>query len=217
MKKVAALFDLDGVLIDSEPLYSDFYDSIARIHNLKVKNFSQVIKGSTINKILSDYFPTDEMKADLLQRISEFERTMPFPIFEGVTEFLSELRAKGIPAVIATSSAPEKMEQLYKRIPDFISQFDGIVTGADVTKSKPDPECYCIAAKLVGCDPGDCCVFEDSVNGLAAGMASGATVIGLTTTLPASELYGKAHKLISGFTGFKVDDMLSVMRGRTSI
>lgn len=212
MKKAAALFDLDGVLIDSEPLYSEFYDNIAKIHNLKVENFSQVIKGSTIGKILSDFFPTEEMKADVVRRLNEFEYTMPFPVFDGVVDFLSELRRKGIPAVIATSSAPEKMEQLSRRLPDFTSLFDAVVTGADVSKSKPDPECYILAARLVGCDPADCYVFEDSINGLKAGMASGATVVGLTTTLPEATLKGKAHKLISGFTGFSVEDMLSIAR-----
>ncbi len=212
MKKVAALFDLDGVLVDSEPLYSDFYDNIARIHNLGVENFSQIIKGSTIAKILSDFFPTDQMKEDVVRRLNEFELSMPFPVFDGVVQFVEELRSRGIPAVIATSSAPEKMTQLYRRLPDFASLFDDVVTGADVKKSKPDPECYLLAAKLVGCEPENCYVFEDSINGLAAGMASGATVIGLTTTLPASALKGKAHKLIDGFKGFTVDCMLGVGR-----
>ncbi|MCM1504685.1 MAG: HAD family phosphatase [Muribaculum sp.] len=212
MKKVAALFDLDGVLVDSEPLYSEFYDDIARIHNLEVENFSQVIKGSTIAKILSDFFPTEEMRADVVRRLNDFELSMPFPVFDGVPEFVGELRSRGIPTVIATSSAPEKMRQLYLRLPDFASMFDAIVTGADVKKSKPDPECYLLAAKLAGADPEDCFVFEDSINGLAAGMASGATVIGLTTTLPESALKGKAHKLIDGFKGFSVDVMLSIAR-----
>lgn len=212
MKKVAALFDLDGVLIDSEPLYSQFYDNIAKIHNLDVPNFSQVIKGSTIGKILSDYFPAEAMKADVMARLIDFESSMPFPVFDGVMEFLAELREKGIPTVIATSSAPEKMEQLVKRSPELVALFDAIITGADVEKSKPSPECYILAAEKVGCKPEDCFVFEDSVNGLAAGMASGATVIGLTTTLLETALKGKAHKLISGFTGFSVDEMLSSVR-----
>lgn len=212
MKKVAALFDLDGVLIDSEPLYSDFYDEIARIHNIQTKNFSQVIKGSTIGKILNDYFPTEAMKADVISRLNQFETTMDLPIFEGAVDFISELKLKGIPAIIATSSAPEKMEHLYERLPEFISLFDGIITGADVNKSKPDPECYILAARMAGCNPEDCYVFEDSINGLASGMASGATVIGLTTTLPASALKDKAHKLINGFTGFGVDDMLAIRK-----
>ncbi len=79
-----------------------------------------------------------------------------------------------------------------------------------VTKSKPDPEGYLIGAKAIGRDPQNCFVFEDSIQGLQAGMASGATVVGLVTTNPREKLQGKAHKLIDGFTGFSVKDMLNI-------
>lgn len=212
MAKTGVLFDLDGVLIDSERLYSGFYDNLGELYNIEEENFSMAIKGSTIEQILSKYFPSPEGSADVLRRINEFEANMEYPICEGVIEFLSELKSRDIPAAIVTSSSDNKMVKLWNQHPGLKAYFDTIVTGGDITRSKPDPEGYLLAAKRVGCNPEDCYVFEDSISGLAAGMAAGCTVIGLATTLPAERLKGKAHILIDGFAGFSVDDMIAVKR-----
>ena len=212
MAKTGALFDLDGVLIDSDRLYSGFYVNIGEFYNIEEENFLMAIKGSTIEQILSKYFPSPEASADVLRRINEFEANMEYPICEGVIEFLSELKSRDIPAAIVTSSSDNKMVKLWNQHPGLKAYFDTIVTGGDITRSKPDPEGYLLAAKRVGCNPEDCYVFEDSISGLAAGMAAGCTVIGLATTLPAERLKGKAHILIDGFAGFSVDDMIAVKR-----
>ena len=81
-----------------------------------------------------------------------------------------------------------------------------------VVNSKPDPEGYLKAAEMVGCDISDCYVFEDSYQGVEAGLRSGATVIALATTNPAERLKEKAHEVIDDFTGFNVDKMLAVSR-----
>lgn len=212
MAKTGVLFDLDGVLIDSERLYSGFYDNLGELYNIEEENFSMAIKGSTIEQILSKYFPSPEASPDVLRRINEFEANMEYPICEGVIVFLSELKSRDIPAAIVTSSSDNKMVKLWNQHPGLKAYFDTIVTGGDITRSKPDPEGYLLAAKRVGCNPEDCYVFEDSISGLAAGMAAGCTVIGLATTLPAERLKGKAHILIDGFAGFSVDDMIAVKR-----
>ena len=212
MKRRGVLFDLDGVLIDSERLYSEFYDGIAELYDTGEENFSLAIKGSTIEKILAKYFPSPEASADVLERINRFEAEMQYPICEGVIEFITELKNRNIPMAIVTSSSENKMQRLYAQHPELPEYFDAIVTGSDVTKSKPDPESYIIGAERIGCNPEDCFVFEDSISGLAAGMASGATVIGLATKLPADKLQGKAHELIDSFAGFTVDAMLSIVK-----
>lgn len=212
MKNIGVLFDLDGVLIDSERLYSEFYDNLAQLYDIKEEKFSLAIKGTTIEQILSKYFPAPEVSADVLRRINEFEANMEYPVCDGVIEFLDALRAAGIPLAVVTSSSDNKMQRLYDRLPHFADYFDAIITGADVTRSKPDPQGYMLAAERIGCNPADCYVFEDSLSGIEAGIASGAVVIGLTTTLPADRLKGKAHRLIDGFAGFGIDDMLSVTR-----
>ena len=212
MNKSGALFDLDGVIIDSEKLYTEFYRQLGIDYGIPDSNFAMNIKGSTIEKILTTYFPTPEASADVLRRINKFEEEMDYPVCEGVLDFLSELKQRNIKAAIVTSSSREKMNKLWRIHPELRDFFDAIVTGSDVQRSKPDPQGYQIAAERIGCDPACCYVFEDSISGLEAGLASGATVVGLATTLPEERIKDKAHVVIDTFAGFTVDDMLGVSK-----
>ncbi len=212
MGKTGVLFDLDGVLIDSEGLYTKFWEDVEQIYPSGIENFAYKIKGTALFNILNTYF-SPNIHQDIINRVHDFENHIVYPIYEGAMEFLSELQQRDIPAAIVTSSDNVKMESLYHQYPFFKSYFSAIITGSDVTKSKPDPQGYLLAAKAIGCNAEDCYVFEDSLQGLEAGMRSGATIIGLTTSNPAEILKDKAHELIDNFIGFNVDKMLSVKRG----
>lgn len=214
MEKIGVLFDLDGVLIDSEGLYTQFWEDIEKIYPTGVDNFTYKIKGNALFKILDTYFKEEQIKSDIVERVHEFERTMKYPIYDGVIDFLSELKENNIPIAVVTSSDDVKMDYLFKQYPDFRQYFDVIITGSMVTESKPHPQGYLLAAEKLGCNPCDCFVFEDSLQGLDAGMASGATVIGLTTSNPEHLLKEKAHKIIDNFVGFSMRDMLSVKINR---
>ena len=211
MKKVGVLFDLDGVLIDSEGLYTKFWEDIEEIYPTGVPNFALVIKGNALFKILDTYFPK-ELHLDIINRVHEFEHNIKYPIYEGVIDFLKSLKEKGIPTAIVTSSDDVKMNALYSEYPLFPQYFDAVITGSDVTESKPHPQGYLMAAERIGCDSHDCYVFEDSLQGLDAGMAAGATVIGLTTNNPIDKLKDKAHALIDSFVGFNIDKMLAIKK-----
>lgn len=211
MKKVGVLFDLDGVLIDSEGLYTKFWDEIEQIYPTGIENFALVIKGNALFKILDMYY-SKELHQDIINRVHEFEHNIKYPIYDGVIDFLSSLKEKGIPTAIVTSSDNVKMSALYSEYPFFPQYFDTIITGSDVTESKPHPQGYLMAAERIGCNPEDCYVFEDSMQGLEAGMAAGATVIGLTTSNPVEKLNNKAHALIDSFVGFTVENMLAVKK-----
>lgn len=211
MENIGVLFDLDGVLIDSENLYTDFWKEIDLIYPTGIIDFEYVIKGNALFKILNTYFAHD-VHQDIINRVHAFENDIYYPLYDGVTDFLSQLKDVGIPSAIVTSSDNVKMESLYKQHPGFKDYFNAIVTGSDVTKSKPDPQGYLIAAKMIDRAPSDCYVFEDSIQGLKAGMDSGATVIGLTTNNPVEVLKDKAHALIDSFVDFNLCDMLSVKR-----
>lgn len=214
MDKIGVLFDLDGVLIDSENLYTEFWDGIDKKYPTRILNFPLVIKGNTLTKILDTYFPDKEIQEQIKQQVHQFEYQIKYPIYDGVEQFLKELKSLNIPTAIVTSSDDEKMNSLFSQHPDFKKYFNVIITGSVVKHSKPHPEGYILAANAIHVETSDCFVFEDSLQGLEAGMASGATVIGLTTSNPAEKLKNKAHKLIDSFVGFNVEQMISVKSSR---
>lgn len=211
MKKVGVLFDLDGVLIDSEGLYTKFWEDIEKIYPTGVADFALIIKGNALFKILDTYFPKD-IHQNIIDRVHQFEHNITYPIYDGVIDFLNLLKEQGIPTAIVTSSDDVKMNALYAEYPSFRQYFDAVITGSDVTESKPHPQGYLMAAERIGCSPEDCYVFEDSLQGLDAGMAAGATVIGLTTSNPIEKLKDKAHELIDSFVGFSIEKMLAVKK-----
>lgn len=178
----AALFDLDGVLVDSEGIYSEFWKKTGEDFGIGVPNFEQVIKGSTLEQILAKYFASEEERIKVSRLIAEHEKTMRYTLFDGADGFLAKLHAKGVPMAIITSSNADKMERLYAQNPGFRDYFSAVIVDKDVTRSKPDPEGYLKAAAMLGASPEECIVFEDSINGVKAGVAAGAKVIALSTT-----------------------------------
>ena len=204
------LFDLDGVVVDSESIYTQFWSDIDTLYPTGVENFAIAIKGNTLQRILADYFPDNDVKQDILERIKDFEINMRYKPFAEAIRFINELKRNQFRIAIVTSSSQKKMDNLYAQNPGFREMFDAVVTGDMVSHSKPDPEPYLLGAKAIGVAPESCYVFEDSISGIESGIRAGATVIGLATTLPYDKIDGKAHLTINDFTGFHVGDMLSV-------
>lgn len=179
---ISALFDLDGVIVDTEPSYTRFWHTTGQKYNLS-PTFATDIKGTTLNDILNRHFPRtlhDQVKHEIWQ----YEETMEYVLFPGAIELLRSLRKAGIPTAIVTSSDNTKMSYLYRQHPELTELVDTIITGDLVTKSKPDPQGYLLAASRLGCDPTRSFVVEDTLQGLKAGKAAGATTIGIATTLP---------------------------------
>ena len=208
--KTGVLFDLDGVLIDSESIYTEFWEDVDKVFPTNVADFAHIIKGSTLPKILNTYFPDKNIQQQILEMISGFEKNMRYIPFAEAVRFVDELNDAGIECAIVTSSSLQKMENLYKQNPGFRDKFKAVITSDIVTFSKPHPQPYLLGAEALGINPKNCFVFEDSLSGIESGKAAGATVIGLATTLPMAEIKGKAHKTISDFAGFHISDMLSV-------
>ncbi len=184
----AALFDLDGVLIDSETLYTQFWKRVGERHHLPSPTFAYDIKGTTLNDILTTHFPDPKVRADVDRLLHDFENEIVYPVFPGALEFVDALRAAGLKTVIVTSSDSKKMGFLFRQHPDFPTHFDAIVTACDVTHSKPHPEPYLVGASKAWVKPSECLVFEDSYQGLESGRRAGCKVIGISTTNPASEV-----------------------------
>ena len=183
MQRSIALFDLDGVILDTEGSYTAFWDDYGS-HHFSEKDFGLKIKGQTLVKILDDYFPEENERKSITDTINDFERNMSYPFVPGVENYIKSLKSNGIRTAVVTSSNLLKMENVYRCHPGFREMFDMILTSEDFSESKPSPYCYLKAMRLFGAGPEDCVVFEDSLAGLQAARASGAFVTALTTTNP---------------------------------
>lgn len=180
--KTGVLFDLDGVLIDTEGTYAKFWSAVDERYPTGVPNFAISIKGSNLQEILSGHFPDAKVRQEVWQMLDNFQQEMRFNFFPGALELVHGLREAGIPTCVVTSSDQRKMDSLASQHPEFLPLFDDLITGDVVSRAKPDPECFLLGANRLGLDIADCVVVEDSLKGLQAGRASGAHVVGISTT-----------------------------------
>ena len=180
----AALFDLDGVVFDTEPQYSVFWGSQCRLYHPEHPGLENEIKGQTLTEIYDQWFsgPLQTEQAVITSRLNAFEQQMHFDYIEGFEQLIANLRHHGVRTAVVTSSNVPKMESVYRHQANFKSLFDAILTSEDFERSKPDPDCYLKASQRLDAQPNECIVFEDSFNGLRSGRAAHMKVVGVATT-----------------------------------
>lgn len=186
----AALFDLDGVVFDTEPQYTEFWGSQCRLYHPERPGLEQEIKGSTLTQIYDRWFSGDleSEQPVITRRLDAFEAQMRYEYIAGFEQLIADLHAHGVKTAVVTSSNQPKMESVYRAQPQFKQLFDAILTSEDFEHSKPHPDCYLKAAARFNVEPSECIVFEDSFNGLKSGRAAGMKVVGLATTNPAGSI-----------------------------
>ena len=189
-KNIAVLFDFDGVVVDTETQYSIFWHKMG-VDYLGMEDLESRVKGQTLVYIYNTFF----------------EQEMTFEFIPGVESFIADLRRNGVKMAVVTSSNDKKMEAVYRAKPEIKTMFDRILTAEMFTASKPAPDCFLLGMKVFGTTPETTYVFEDSFNGLKAGMASGATVIGLATTNSREEIVPLCHYVLDDFQGFTYDKL----------
>jgi len=200
-----AFFDLDGVVFNTEPQYTEFWGTQCRLYHPDKVGLENDIKGTTLTQIFDKYFsgPLEKERAVVNERLQAFEQAMRFEYVAGFQAFVERLRSKGIKTAVVTSSNQPKMASVYRQCPEFKAQFDRILTSEDFPRSKPFPDCYLKAAECFGIDPKDCVVFEDSFNGLKSGRAAGMYVVGLATTYPSEKIADLCDEVISNYIKVK--------------
>lgn len=209
----AALFDLDGVLLDTEPVYTRIWQEIDEIFPTGVPDFALAIKGNTLPRILNSYFPDKKVQDEVVKMLVSREEAMEYPVFDGVMEFLDKLVACGIPCAIVTSSGDAKMQRIARDNPAFMSHFSALITDSCVSHSKPHPEPYLKGAEALGADPARCWVFEDSFAGIDAGKAAGAKVVALATTNSRQSLQQSgADLIIDSFTNISPKSLNDLLK-----
>jgi HAD superfamily hydrolase (TIGR01509 family) len=200
----AALFDLDGVVFDTEPQYTVFWGEQCREFHPEHPGLEQEIKGQTLVQIYDAWFsgPLADKQPLITGRLDRYEQQMSYDYVEAFPEYIRLLRRQGVRTAVVTSSNKVKMEAVYRKHPEFKTMFDAILTSEDFSASKPDPDCYLKAAARLGVGREHCVVFEDSFNGLRSGRAAGMYVVGLATTNPADSIRPLCDEVINNYIDY---------------
>lgn len=211
-RTIAALFDFDGVIMDTETQYTVFWNQQGSKY-LNEEDFGRSIKGQTLTQIYDKYFSTlPEAQRQISADLQVFEKNMMYEYIPGVEAFMADLRRHGVKIAVVTSSNDEKMQNVYNTHPEFKAMVDRILTGEMFARSKPAPDCFLLGMEIFDASSENTYVFEDSFHGLQAGMTSGATVVGLATTNSREAITGKAHHVIDNFTEMTYEKLLTLRR-----
>ncbi len=198
------LFDVDGVLVDSERFIAEAAVLMfAEMYGVVVEagEFAPFI-GTGEARYLGGVAELHRVKIDIA-RAKERTYDLYFEVIRdrlrpvaGALELVGGLRAAGIRTAVATSADRRKFEANLLEVGLDDSSFDAVVTGLDVERKKPFPDIYVEAARRIGLSAAECVVVEDAPEGLRAGRAAGAKCVGLTTTFPAERLVEAGAEII---------------------
>jgi len=205
----AAVFDMDGVLVDNKRFHREAWRRLAREEGFPLTDpefWRQAIGRpveEAVPRILGRPVPSAEAarlasrKTALYHELADGQA----PPVPGVVEFVRVLAALGVPLALATSAVADSAARILEGI-GLAAVFPVRVTGGQVQRGKPDPEVYLTAAARLGIPPAACIVFEDAVVGVEAACRAGMAVVGLTTAHTASELReAGASWTVPDFTG----------------
>ena len=199
----ALIFDMDGVLADTEPFHIRAWELAMRDASPATMNGEESrrlfirerermtgMASVEIARELIRLFDMHLTVEELLSVKRGFYRslvTKDLALFPGLLEELS--RWRDIPLALATSSSRGEAEFMISRL-GVREIFDPIVTSDDVKRAKPAPDCYLLAAARLGASPGDCVVIEDSGHGIRAALAAGARVLAVEAAVPPGDIEG---------------------------
>jgi len=207
-QEVAFLFDLDGVVFDTEHFYSEFWRKEGEKFLPEVEDLEMKIKGRGLNDIYKEFFPNSVTQEEIRKDLKAMEGAMRFEYIAGVEEFIKQIHTMGIKICLVTSSKRDKMERVFKAREEIREYFPIIVTADDIKHSKPSPDCYIMGAKKCGVEQNRCIVFEDSLAGIEAAQKANMRVIALSTTYKEEQLREKTNEIIKDFREIRVEDFL---------
>lgn len=181
----AILFDMDGVLVDSEPLWRKAEIEVFGHHEICLTDdMCRGTKGKRLDHVVShwlEHFGRDELDAERIEHevVDKMEALLSSEAaaLPGVVEVFELCEARAVPWNIATSSTRRLAEAALRKLGLWEKVSDRIVTGDQVTEPKPAPEIFIEAARRIGVEPAECLVIEDSTHGCLAGKRAGATVL----------------------------------------
>jgi HAD superfamily hydrolase (TIGR01509 family) len=185
----AVLFDMDGLLIDTEPLWfsveTDILNELGAPWHLddhkSLVGSSLKVSSAFVAERAGGVVTAEQVSEQLLVRMRERLRRAP-ALQPGVVDLIAELDAAGVPRALVSSSFRVLVEAALEGVAPLT--FDTVVVGDEVADAKPHPEAYLLGAAKLGVDPADCVAFEDSPSGAASASAAGCFVIAIPSVVP---------------------------------
>ncbi|MGO8689436.1 MAG: HAD-IA family hydrolase [Thermoguttaceae bacterium] len=220
---VAAIFDMDGVLVDTYQAHYRSWLALARGEGLDFseEDFAQTF-GRTSREVIAKLWggrrlgearitAMDAEKEAAFRRVIREE----VPLMPGAIPLLESLRAAGFRLAVGSSAPPENVKLVldWRNLRDL---FDAVVTGADVARGKPDPQVFQLAAQRLGAPPRRCVVIEDAPAGLAAAAAAGMAGVGLVSTGRTRAALADADLLVDSLSELSPEVLQGVIARRTA-
>lgn len=174
------LFDMDGLVLDTEVLYSRFWREACGVFGFSM-SYDQSLKMRALNRqagaeMLKQFFGPDAdytaIRRERIRRMDAFVATEGVTAKPGIRELLDFLKEKGIPAAIASSSPTERIEAYLSSV-GLLDRFDKLCSGYQVAHGKPEPDIFLYGAESLGVPPENCLALEDSYAGLLSAYRAG--------------------------------------------
>jgi beta-phosphoglucomutase len=217
-ERCGVIFDVDGVLIDS---YAAHFESWRRLgrevgFEMSEQQFVQTF-GRTSREVIREFLPqlatSAERVAALDDRKEQLYREViaaDFPAMDGAGELIDGLFAAGFLLAVGSSGPPPNVELVLDHM-QRRDKFRGVVTGVDVTRGKPEPQVFLLAAERLGLPPARCVVVEDAPAGVAAAKAAGAKCLGLVSSGRQPEVLAAADRVVASLRDVGPKDFAALL------
>ena len=216
MPFAGAIFDWDGVVVDSSKIHQESWNVLAQENGLALPPDHFVQGFGKRNQVIIPEILQWTKDPQIIERWSERKESIyraiagkyGIPIISGIKTLLLNLQEKQIPCVVGTSTERKNVLLAFRQH-NLGSFFHGIVSSEDVTRGKPDPEVFLKANQVIRQKAVDCIVFEDSLHGIEAALAGGMKPVGITTTNSRQSLLKAGAEIV-------IDEMSEVDEDRLS-
>lgn len=213
MKISAAIFDLNGTILDDEGMYDIAFNNVlsglgidaskatAHKHGIGVKeNWALYLKNLSLNTTKTPELLAEETQKEYLKQLNELA------VRSGFEDFVAKLKRENVKVGLATSNTWEVANRILEKI-GLMHIFDSMTTAEEVHYNKPDPEIFLIAADKLGTEGEHCLVIEDSESGVEAGKRAGMKVIAIVPDQSQAEKFLKADYRVAGFEQINLNDI----------
>lgn len=216
----AVIFDMDGVIIDSEPLHRKAYYKMFDTVNVQVSDvlYESFTGQSTYNVCkticehfnLTQYTPQDLVNYKRKYYKAIFDANDGLALIDGVFKLIKDYHNSGLTLVLASSASMQSITMIFNHF-NLNPYFKAKLSGADLKASKPHPEIFTKAAEASGFDKNECLVIEDSTNGIKAAHAAGIYCIGFDSEHSKNQDYSLANTVISDYNSISFDKIKNIL------